>query len=506
MATPAVALADADPPPAAPVTRPPVAWLPIGSAVATAAAVLLATASGYGFHRDELYFLMLRPAWGYVDQPPLTPLLARAAAAVFGDTPTGVRVPAVLCVGLGIVLIALIARELGGARLAQTLAAWGYAFAAVPMLSGHYMVTATVDTALWIAVLLLVTRALVRDEPRWWLAAGAVVGLALSNKLLIVLLLISLAIGLLAVGPRAALRSGWLWAGAALAVVVGSPSLIYQATHHFPQVTMAGAIADPTNRILLIPFQFLMIGLPLLSIVYAGFRGLWRRPEWRAVRAMPIAYLASLILTLIGAGQVYYPFGLLAYVFAAGTVPVAEWIGRAHTRARLGREVAYLSLNAVLTVLIGLPVLPVTVVGHSPVVAINPTVQDTIGWPTYVRTLAAVYQDLPADQKAHTVVLTGNYGEAGAIVHYGSQYGLPAVYSGQNQLWYDGPPPAADTIVVAWQENPRFAMSVFDDCRVAATMDNGVGVDNEEQGSAVLVCRVPAAGWAATWPRLQHYD
>ena len=202
--TPAVTVADSDPPPAAAaVTRPPVAWLPIGSAVAAAAAVLLATASEYGFHRDELYFLMLRPAWGYVDQPPLTPLLARAAAAVFGDTPTGVRMPAVLCVGLGIVLIALIARELGGGRLAQALAAWGYAFAAVPILSGHYMVTATVDTALWIAVLLLITRALMRDEPRWWLAAGAVVGLALSNKLLIVLLLISLAIGLLAVGPRA---------------------------------------------------------------------------------------------------------------------------------------------------------------------------------------------------------------------------------------------------------------------------------------------------------------
>jgi 4-amino-4-deoxy-L-arabinose transferase-like glycosyltransferase len=506
VASPGVTLDDADARRADHAPLAPVAWLPIGSAVAATIAVLLAVSNRYGFHRDELYFLMLPPGWGYVDQPPLTPLLARGAAALFGASQTGVRVPALLCVGLGIVLMALIARELGGGRLSQTLTAWGFAFAAVPMLTGHYMVTATVDNVVWAAALLFITRALMRDQPRWWLAAGAVVGVSFYNKLLIILLLISLAIGLAIVGPRKVFRSGWLWAGIALALVIGSPNLIYQATHHFPQLTMAGAIADPSNRIMLIPFQFLMIGVPLLSFVYAGFRGFWRRPQWRPVRALPIAYVASLVITLIGAGQIYYPFGLLAYIFAAGTVPVAEWVSQANTRSRLTRQSAYLVLNALITALIALPLLPVTVLGHTPVPALNPTVGDTIGWPTYVRTVAGVYQALPADQKAHTVLFTGNYGEAGSIVHYGQQYGLPAVYSGQNELWYHGPPPATATTVVVWDENPTYIKSRFDNCDVKATMDNGVGVDNEEQGSAVLVCQVPAGGWAALWPKLQHYD
>jgi 4-amino-4-deoxy-L-arabinose transferase-like glycosyltransferase len=480
--------------------------LPIGSAIAATLAVLLALSARYGFHRDELYFLMLPPGWGYVDQPPLTPLLARGAAALFGSSQTGVRVPAMLCIGLGILLIALTTRELGGGRLAQTVSAWGYAFAAVPMLSGHYMVTATVDLTLWAATLLFITRALLRDQPRWWLAAGAVVGFSFYNKLLIVLLLLSLAIGLAIVGPRTVFRSRWLWGGVAIALVVGSPNLIYQATHHFPQVTMAGAIADPGNRVILIPFQFLMIGLPLLSIVSAGFRGFWRRPQWRPVRAVPIAYLASLVITFIGGGQIYYPFGSLAYIFAAGAVPVAEWIEQANTRSRLIRTSGWLAFNALLTALIALPLLPVTAIAHSPILVLNPTVGDTIGWPTYVRTLAGVYQALPADQRAHTVLFTGNYGEAGAIVHYGSAYALPNVYSGQNELWSHGPPPAADTTVLVWNENPEYIESVFVGCQVKATMDNGVGVANEEQGASVLVCRVPAGGWAAIWPELKHYN
>jgi 4-amino-4-deoxy-L-arabinose transferase-like glycosyltransferase len=486
----------------APTPRPPVAWATIGGAILAALAVLAATSARYGFHRDELYFLMLPPQWGYVDQPPLTPLIAHAAADLFGSSPAGVRVPAMLCVGATILLVALTTRELGGGRAAQAIAAWGYASASVPLVAGHYMVTATVDNLLWAAVLLLVTCALLRDQPRWWLAAGAVVGLAMYNKLLIVMLLLSLLVGLLIMGPRKVLRSPWPWAGAGLAVLVGLPNLIYQATHHFPQLTMAGAIADNGSRIQLIPFQFLLMGVLLLGVIFAGVRGLLVRPQWRAVRAMPIAYAVAVVLTLISGGQIYYPFGLLAYLFVAGAAVVGEQL----TRARAARMATYIALNGALTLVIALPVLPVTVVGHTPVVAVNATVGDQVGWPTYVATIGEVYQGLPADERAHAVLLTGNYGEAGAIVHYGSQYGLPSVYSGQNELYFEGPPPASDTTVIAWTEGPDFVRSMFVDCQDMATMDNGVGVDNEEQGSHVLVCQLPAGGWTATWPKLQHFN
>ena len=152
------------------------------------------------------------------------------------------RIPAVLCVAIAILLTALTTRELGGGGWAQGLSAWGFGFAGLPLVAGHVLLTATVDLAVWAGVILCVVRALLRAEPRWWLAAGALVGLGLFNKNLIVLLLIGLAGGLLASGPRSAFRSGWLWVGAALAVVLASPNLVYQATHDWPQITMAGAL------------------------------------------------------------------------------------------------------------------------------------------------------------------------------------------------------------------------------------------------------------------------
>jgi 4-amino-4-deoxy-L-arabinose transferase-like glycosyltransferase len=471
------------------------------------AAILAATSGRYGYHRDELYFLMLKPAWGYVDQPPLTPMLARAASALFGGSPTALRIPAILCVAVAILLSALTARELGGGRLAQAWAAWGFGLAGLTLISGHLMVTGTVDFPLWAAVLLCITRAQLRGNPRWWLAAGALVGLSMYNKLLIAMLLISLAVALPLAGPRKVLRSPWLWGGVGLALVIGAPNLIYQATHDFPQFTMAQSLSDNNGgdvRWQLLPFEILLVGLPLFWVCVLGFLGLWRRPQWRPIRFIAVAYLVILVLAIIGGGQIYYPFGLLTYLLAAGSVVVAQrWPGRAGT----WRLAVTVGLNGVVSVLTALPLLPVTTFGDTPIGDVNQTLPDQVGWPVYVRTVADVYRSLPAADQATAILLTGNYGEAGSLLHYGPEYGLPdRVYSGQNELWFQGPPPADATVAIVWTEGGQGLDTVFARCDRRAVMDNGVGVDNEEQGSIVAICRDPVGGWSAVWPRFQHYD
>ena len=483
---------------------PAVAWSWVASAALVALAILSVLATRYGYHRDELYFRILKPAWGYVDQPPLTPLLARAAINRFGDNLWAIRLPASLCVAGAIVLVALTTRELGGGRAAQAISAWGYAFAAFPMVAGHILLTATVDLAVWAAVILFVVRALLRDTPRWWLLAGAVVGLSFYNKLLVVLLLIGLAVGLLAVGPRSVLRSPWLWAGVAVAVIVGSPNLIYQATHGWPQLQMAGVITTdkgPDDRITLLPFQLILAGPTPIWI--AGFQALLKRPAWRRVRALAIAYPVVLLLVLITGGQIYYPFGLLAFLFAAGAVPTADWMYR-RLRPRRLKVVGVLALSTLITALLALPLLPVTALGRTPIPTINQGTRDQIGWPAYVRTIESVYSGLsPADQ-ARAVIFVGNYGEAGSIDRFWSSASKPGVYSGQNELWNYGPPPDDRTVVVVWTESRVGPSSAFGSCEKRATMDNGLGVDNEEQGSTVWVCHNPVGAWAAIWPGLRH--
>src|SRR4051812_39298577 len=188
------------------------AWRPVLGVTLGLVALLAWTADRYGPHRDELYFRVLgqHPAWGYVDQPPLTPLLVRLSTALFGDSLWAARLPVILLVPAVVPLTALFARELGGGRGAQLLAAVGVCGTFV-LVCGHLVLTSSLDLPATGLVLLLVARALLRDEPRWWLWAGLVTGLSLYNKELLPLLLLGLAVGLLTVGPRHVLRSRWLW-------------------------------------------------------------------------------------------------------------------------------------------------------------------------------------------------------------------------------------------------------------------------------------------------------
>jgi hypothetical protein len=139
------------------------------------------------------------------------------------------------------------------------------------------------------------------------------------------------------------------------------------------------------------------------------------------------------------------------------------------------------------------------------IATVNQTARDSIGWPAYVRQVADAFDALPADERSGAVLYGSNYGEAGALDRYGKAYGLPAVYSGHNELHRFGPPPDSATVVLEVSEREVLAR-YFDSCTRVGTLDNGVGVDNEEQGATVTVCRGRHGSWRDFWPLLQHYS
>lgn len=491
---------------ASPITTPParapVAWLPVGGVAVALAVVLAATSGRYGYHRDELYFRMLEPAWGYVDQPPFTPWLARTLAGAFEDSLAVLRVPAVAGAVAAVVVVALLARELGGRAGAQGLAAAAYATSATPLIFGHTFLTASVDLVVWAAVLWLAVRALLRD-PRWWVAAGAVAGLGSYNKLLVVVLLAALLAGLAAAGPRRVLGGPWIWAGAGAALLLAAPQVVYQATHGWPQVAMGRALGGENGadvRVEMWSFQLLALG-PLHAVLWvAGAVALWRRPAWRPLRCLVLAYPLLLAFTYVGGAQVYYATGLLAAFLAAGAVVAAGW---ARTTARRVAVGTLLAVDAAGAALIALPLVPVTALGGTPVPDVNQTAADSVGWPAYAAQVAAVHAALPPADRAHAVVVTQNYGEAGAVHRFAPH--LP-VYSGHNALHALGPPDADATVAVVVADGVARWSRSFGSCEVRDRLDNGVGVDSEEQGVPVMVCRDPVGGWGAVWPRLAHLD
>jgi hypothetical protein len=486
--------------------RNPIAWWPVGLIAAGTTLLLLITANGYGYHRDELYFRLLSQhlQWGYADQPPFTPLLVRLGIETFGDNLWSIRVPAAVLLGLTAIVAAALAREAGGGSIAQSLAAAGV-LGAFPLSSAHVTSTAATDLLVWLGVLFFTTRALLWRRPRAWLGAGIVAGLGFYNKHLVLILLVCLAAGLLLAGPRGELRSRHLWLGVGLAVAIGSPNLIYQVLNGFPQAEMAAAIAGDKggeSRAMLLPLQFAFLALPPVWI--AGLVTLVRDSRLRRIRALAVAYPLMVVLVFVTAGQPYYTVGLLLGLHAIGAVPVERWMfGRG---ARLVLLAGAVLVTSVFAVVSALPVIPEKELAGTLPAEVNQTIPEQVGWRGYVWQVGMVHAGLPRADQQRAVLFTGNYGEAGALDRYGPSLRLPPVYSGHNELHRYGPPPDDRTIAVAVLDvSPERANSLLGSCAPKAVLRNAAGVDNEENGVRVYVCRLTEP-WSAIWPRLRHYS
>ena len=475
------------------------ATAPVVAAMAALAVGLLLLIGSYGYHRDELYFRLLPPAWGYTDQPPLTPLLVHAAIAVFGDSVVALRIVALLCAVASVAILALITREAGGGSLAQALTAFGMAGASMTLTFGHVLLTASLDLVVWPAALLFVIRALLRDDGRWWLAAGAVVGASTYNKLLIATLLVALAVGLAVFGPWKWFRSGWLWAAIGVVALIALPNVVFQATHGWPQLAMGAALAVDNAaevRTLMWPFLILMVG-PVLAVFWVvALVGLFRRPRWRPIRLLAVAFIVIVIFVFVAGTQFYYTFGMLSVLVALGSVPVAEW---ARTRARRVTLFALIVVNTLGCAIASVPLLPVEVFGAAGLTNVNQAAGDQVGWERYAAQIQAV-----STAAAPDAIITANYGEAGALDRFGTD--LPPVVSGQNALWDLGGPPADASTVVLVGDFDAHVQALFGSCRTADRLDNGVGVDNEEQDVPIRICTDPVAAWSQLWPMFRHLD
>jgi hypothetical protein len=330
----------------------------------------------------------------------------------------------------------------------------------------------------------------------------------LYNKLLVVVLIASLLVGVLAVGPRRILRSRWVAFGAVAAVIIGLPNIVYQAANGWPQLSFGRALAAHNAgdvRVSMWFFLAILLGPPLVPVWIAGLVALWRRPEWRALRCLVPAFAVLVVLVFVMGSQPYYDFGLLSAVFAIGCVPTADWLRRGGT----GRSVlvaALGGLNVIVSAVAALPLVPLSALGSTPIPAMNQAAADTVGWPAYVAEVAIAYRQLPPASRRHAVIVATNYGEAGAIDRYGPRLGLPSSYSAHNQLYFQSRPPASATIAIFVGAELVRARSLFESCTVVGHLNNRVNVDNEEQGQPIAVCRTPLGGWRRIWPKLWHED
>jgi len=481
---------------------PRIAWRPLSAVAVIVFAVLFGLSGRYGYHRDELYYLAAgrHLAWGYDDQPPLVVLLARLADEVAGGALMVLRLPATLALTAIVLLTGLITRELGGAAKAQTLAAVAMGCAPVMVISGHLLSTTILDIFWWTLLAFLLVRYLRVPNGGLLYLSGPVIGLALLTKTLVAVFLAGLFTGLLVAGPRNIFKRPALWVAAAIALLMWAPNLWWQARHGWPQLEMTAVIRDDADwggQLFVAPMQLLIMG-PLLAtpIWIAGLWRLLRSPDLRLFRAFGIAYLVVLVLVIATGGRLYYPAGAYAVLVAAGSLAAVSWFKRKLTPA------AAVAFTVLWTMVMGLPIFPIGVLADTPQPALNYDSGETVGWPELTATVATVYNGLPEGERRTAVILTSNYGQAGAIAHYGPALGLPQPYSGHLAFWRWGPPPDSATgpVIIVSQRTPAFC----DSAEIAARNDNGYRVDNDEQGVPIWLCRGLKQPWQAVWPGLRH--
>ena len=475
-----------------------------------------ATNWNYGFHRDEL--VVLDDAryldWGYVAYPPFTPFVARIALLLFGPSLVGLRFFAALAQSLAIILTAMMARELGGKRWAQIVAALAMAIAPISVCMGTMFQYITFDFLWWVLAAWIFLRLINSENPRWWLGLGAVFGLGMMSKYTMIFFIAGIGVAVLLTPARRYLKSPWLWAGAALSVVIFAPNVVWQIRHHFVSLTFLEHIHARDVEIgrtdgFLLQQLFASANLFTLPLWLAGLWFYLVSSAGRRYRALGWMFLVPLTLFLLARGRFYYMAPAYPMLFAAGAVVWERWLEARKSRtARAGRIATWTALGAgaVFSAVTMLPIAPIGSAGWRLTSRLHDNFTEQIGWPELAQTVGAIYDNLPPQDKPRTAVLAGNYGEAGALNLYGPRYGVPRVICGTNTYWWRGygEPPEVVILVGFSREG---AERLADEVALAGHITNRTGVRNEETQfhPDIFVCRRFKQSWPEFWKTFQRF-
>ena len=447
-------------------------------------ALEFAVAGRYGWHRDELYYAVagLHLQGGYIEFPPVTALLAALARELFGWSLVGLRAFTILAAAGTVLVGALVARELGATRRAQTLAAVMVGF--VPGMLGTNLLfqpvaldQLTTMVVLWLALRLALGRGS-------WPLLGVAAGIGLETKYTLSVVLVLL-IATFLVWRRDVLRSWGFPLAVAIAAVLLVPNLVWEAGHNWTSVhwflNPPPSGSDETRP------QYIVNLIALTSVAFpvavAGVVSLIRN---QALRPFGWTVVGTVVAYFVLGGKSYYALPVLLFALAAGAIPLDRWA----TRRRLQVAAAVFVAIGLVTLPLALPVLPLhTAVRHG-VVKARDDYQSEVGWPAYVRLVES-------HARGANVIVADNYGEAGALQLFG--HGLPPVASADVTMRYWRPQVAGrHALLIGYSQR---AAGFCDNYRIVAHIS--AANDSNEAHEPIARCTLRGT-LAKLWPRISH--
>jgi hypothetical protein len=476
----------------------------------------VATNGRYGVHRDELQVLddARHIDWGFVAYPPVTPFIERVALALFGTSLIGLRMFSVLAQAAALIITGLMARELGGRRLVQIVAALAVAVSPLPLFEGTEFQYSSFDYLWCVLIAYFLIRLLKSEDARWWLPIGAMIGLGMMTKYTMGFFVAGIVGGVLLTPARRYLKSPWLWGGVALSLLIFLPNLIWQIRHnlvslHFLQHIHTRDVGEGRTDGFVRDQFVISANLFIAPLWLAGLYYFFAAPDGKRYRLLSWLYVIAFALYFFGKGRGYYLAPAYPMLFAGGSVLWGRWIASmSPVWLRVVRGVTFTAFAAG-GVSMGAIILPINPVISADNFALrnNGDLREEIGWTDLVASVAQIRDSLSPDERAHMAILTGNYGETGAIDLYGPAYGLPQAISGTNTAWYRGygnPPP--QTLIVIGRSR-EYVERTFESCRFAGHNGNPYGIKNEESqyNPDIFVCGQPHQPWPEFWVDVQGY-
>jgi hypothetical protein len=484
--------------------------------LAIAAAVVLlhfVTNGRYGFHRDELQVLSdaRHMDWGFVPYPPVTPFLEHVGLGIFGVSAAGLRMFSVLAQAFSLFVTALMARELGGGRMAQVTAALAVALSPLPMFEATEFQYSSFDYLWWVLVVYCVIRLLKTEDPRWWLGIGAAVGAGLETKYTMCFLIAGIGGGLLLTAERRYLLNRWFWAGAALALLIFLPNLLWQVRHdfiswHFLQSIHKRDVGQGRNQGFIRDQFITCVNLVAAPLWIAGLIVYLRSARYRLLAWM---YLIPLALFIAGKGRGYYLAAAYPVLIAMGSVAAERWVVALRRPWRWTVEIAFFAALVLMGAYVSALLVPWANGGPLKDFALrkNGDLREEIGWNEMVKSVAGIRDSLTPEERGNFGVIVGNYGEQGAVEILGPAYGLPTPISMTNSAWLRGYPSAPPATLIVLGFTSEQADEAFNSCRLAGHPNIPDGVKNEEstEHPDIFVCGMPKLGWPAFWKEYQDF-
>jgi hypothetical protein len=473
----------------------------------------LLTNGRYGFHRDELQFLSdaRHLDWGYVSYPPLTPFLERISLDLFGLSMVGLRLFSVLAQAAAVVVTGLMAKDLGGGRLAQVTAALAVALSPLPLFEGTEFQYTTFDYLWWVLIAYFTILLLKTENPRWWLAIGAAVGLGLETKYAIVFYIAGLLAGVAFTRARRYVLNGWFWAGVAVALLIFLPNLIwlirhdfisYQFLHHIHVRDVGEGRAEG-----FLTGQFLICAnLFAAPLWLAGLIAFLRDRRYRMLGWM---YLVPLAILFFSKGRDYYMAAAYPVLLAMGAAVGERWVKSLPTWGRRTLEAVFFTGLVSAGAYACAWLVPLAPSGPLRDFALQHfgDLREEIGWDELVKTVARIRDSLPPDRQANFGILVGNYGEQGAIEILGPPYDLPPPISLTNSAWLRGYPTPPPTTLIVVGVSREDVDKIFTGCSLAGHNGNSEGIKNEESQyhPDIFVCGSPRLPWPEFWEKYQSF-